>query len=279
VNIGEPASRGAGQGRALSIPNVTGGDKQHFATWAQDLEEVLPAATPASSIIFYGSQAVGGDINDNLTQCDDTARVEFLGFLVDIIREQVDPTALVQVNGIQGDFEFKVQRPSRFEAYCAGAQPGCRGQKVYWLFNNQVAFTGLANYNYAGTIEKVINPNASIPIVVVNPPWCERVLGGGAVRSAQSLSGSLSVTLTKWDVNRSFYVPATVAVTITLPLMAKCSPGDRITFLNTGSGGFALTINGNGSLINGASTFSVGSAQYSKATLETDAVSGWFQVA
>lgn len=260
------------------MANTTGSDKQQITPWDAHLLHRLPAAPPATSTIFYAAQACGRDVNGNMIQCDDTQRLEFLGFLVDIIRVQVDPVDVVQNNGISGDKEFDVVKPSRFTAYITAAAPGDEGKKVYWKFNNQVSYgpaDSLVNYNYAGTVEKVINATT----IIVTPPWIDRALGAGAVRSNQALSGSAGTTLTKWDVNRTFQVPAAAALTVTLPPVAKCSPGDRITFVNTGTGAQQVTLSGNGANINGAATSTaLGTAQYSKLTVETDGTQ-WLIVA
>lgn len=256
------------------MANTTGQNKLAVTPWTTDTVARLPAATPAAATTFYAAQAVMRDVSGNIVQCDDTIKGEFIGVLVDFVRTQVDTTNTVQVNGLVGDAMFDAIQPQEFTALIAAAAAGDEGKRVYWLYNNQVSYSPGTNGNYAGTVWLVKDSTH----VVVRPPWVTRGIGpGGAVNSTITLAaGSAAIALTKWDVNRTFLTGATLPQMITLPPVASCSPGDRITFIYTAAGGFQVTIDGSGAeTVNGAATVAMGVAQYSRMTVETDGTA-WY---
>lgn len=256
------------------MANTTGGDKVFVTPWTTDTSLRLPAAIPAASTTFYAGQAMMRDASGNLIQCDDTVKGEFVGIQMDIVRTTVDPTDQVQVNGLIGDKMFDVVQCQLFTALIAAAAAGDEGKKVYWLYNNQVSYSPGTNGNYAGTVWLVKDSTH----VVVRPPWTETPTSGGK-RSVMTLgAAAASVTLTKFDVNRTFLSPATVAQTVNLPDATKCSPGDQMSFVYTGAGGVQVTLDGSGAqTINGAATYALGLVQYSAVTIETDGAN-WYVV-
>jgi len=255
------------------MANTTGGDRPQYTPWTQDRTLILPAAIPSSSTTFYPGQAVMRDANGNMIQCDDTQKGEFIGFLQDFIRVQVDPADSVQQNGLLGDKMFEIIQPQMFTCLIASASAGQEGRKVYWTYNNQVSFSPGTNANFAGIVWFVKDSTH----VTVIPPWMCPPLGN---LGNNTLSGSAAtINLTKFDLRKTFQIPSSVSQTVYLPPVAFSGSGDRITFIQTGSTTQALTLSGYGGTekINGATTYSVGTSQYSKVTLESDTTQ-WFVV-
>lgn len=257
------------------MANTAGGDKIKANPWAIDQYVRLPWGPPAASVTVYAGQAVLRDGNGNLSQCDDTGKGEFVGIVRAFVRSDVNPADLVQTNGLAGDKQFDIEQPRKFNALIAAAAAGDEGRKVYWKFNNEVSYSPGTNGNYAGWVWQVLDATH----VIVACPWLDRPVGGGMKSNLALSATAATVTLTKWDVNRTFQLPATANQTVVLPPVAKCSSGDRLCFIYTGTLLRQMTLQGNAAeLINGANTLLLGTAQYSRATVETDGVV-WLQVA
>ncbi len=262
-----------------AIANTTGSNKPQVQPWNERRYLRLPAATPATSTIFYAAQAVGRDINGNIVQCDDTSKFDFIGFLTDIIRVQVDPVDVVQQNGLFGDKLFDVEQPITFKAIIAAAAPGDEGRVVFWRFNNEVSYSPGTNGNVAGRVWQVLNPTT----VTVLPPWVTTDYFGSA--ALMTIPGSQASTiLTKFDKGKTFLFPSTIAQAVTLPPANKVGNGDPITFIQTGTLAQVVTVSvGNaGDLINSslafaATSYALATAQGSKVQFQSDGISNWYQ--
>ncbi len=257
------------------MANTTGGDKILTTPWTAERGLRFPAATPTLAITFYAGQAIGRDASGNGVQMDDTAAAEFVGVLASLTRPVVDNLTAVFVNGVSGEILFQVIQPVSMTVKIAAAAGGDEGKNVYWKFNNEVQYLPGSYGNIAGVVWRVKDSTH----VEVIPPWAVGDLIG--TKGAQSLAGSAAaVQLTKFDAGKTIVCAPTVAQVITLPLLSQMGSGNRITFVNNGTGAFALTLAGKSSdLINGVAQFSVGSAQFSKATVEAAPDLGnWFVV-
>ena len=262
------------------MSNTQGGDKVFQTPWTTDRRLRLPAAIPATSTIFYGGQAAGRDVNGNFTQCDDTQKVEFIGITVDLVRTQVDPTDLVQLNGIQGDKQFNILQPQMFTALIASAAAGDEGRKVYWLYNNQVAYGGnVTNYNLAGMVWHVKDPTH----VAIVPPWMLADLLGS--KATMPLLTSGSVTLTKFDAGKTCILNNPTAQQITLPLSTKLGSGDQIVFFqrNAAPGAVTIAVQGSDLMYSlqgmAASSYNFAATAGLMHTFQTDGNGGWYVVA
>lgn len=225
---------------------------------------------PAAATTFYDGQAIGRDASGTLVQMDDTLKAEFVGFETDVIASSltVNPTDTL------GDKRAHIHRPYAFVALIAAAAAGDEGKKVYWLYNNQVAYTS-TNENLAGTVLGVIDTTH----VLVLAPWCRAITQGG-LQGTYTGATNTTVTLTKWDVNRLVIAPLqNPGATYILPQASKCSPGDEIRFIQTTSGKTltvqtALTTE----QVNGATQLTLATTQYTAARLVTDGVTSWYSV-
>jgi hypothetical protein len=256
------------------MPNTTGNDRPQVTPWVTNRSLKIPAATPATSTIFYGNQAIGRNAQGNAVQCDDTAKVQFVGFLEEYIRIQVDPIDNVQINGLQGDKMFEVLQPLMFKALVPLATVGQdEGRKVYWQFNNQVSFSPGNSGNLAGQVWFVNDPTH----VTVLPPWMlADLLGAPAILTLPTTGVQ---TLTKFDTGKTFWCAPATAQSITLPLATQCGSGDSLLFVNVGTTNIGPTLLPSGTnTINGLSSFAVSTAQWGRAIFQTDGVSQWVQV-
>ncbi len=115
--------------------------------------------------------------------------------------------------------------------------------------------------------------------VLIAPPWSPFFGHGGSYSSAKDAAATGTTTLTKRDVNKIVKVPNTAAVTMALPPVADCSPGDKFLFIKTTTDAFAFTLDGNASeTINGATTLASGTSQWSAIAIQTDGAA-WFATA
>lgn len=226
-------------------------------------------ALPLSgSITYYDGQAMGRDASGNLVQCDDTLKTEFVGFETDVIAAQLPVASTDTIGDKRGD----IDRPYAFVALIAAASAGQEGKKVWWLYNNQVAYSGLTNWNFAGTILGVLDSTH----VLVLAPWCMGVTQGGD-KGFVPITGA--TTLTKWDVNKAQVCNSGSAMAIALPAASSCSPGDAIPFVNINAASGTPTVSPAGSdKINGATSYIASTTQYAQWTLRCDGVSNWYVV-
>lgn len=221
----------------------------------------------SGSSTFYDGQALGRDASGTIVQMDDTAKAEFVGFETDVISSSL----VVNSTDSLGDKRAHIHRPYAFVALIAAAAAGDEGRKVYWLYNNQVAYSTTQS-NFAGTVLGVVDSTH----VLVLAPWLRGLTEGGdkGIFSAAAAAGT---TLTKWDANKVILMPLTSSEAITLPAAAKLSPGDKITFINTSSNSSTPTLTAAGAdTINGSATYAQSTTQYAVAVLRTDGVSKWF---
>jgi hypothetical protein len=183
----------------------------------------------------------------------------------------------VQLNGIQGDKQFTIEQPLMFTALIAAAAAGDEGRKVYWLYNNQVAYGGgVNNYNLAGMVWHVKDPTH----VVIVPPWMLADLLGS--KATVPISGNY--TITKFDMGKTFILNNAANVAITLPLSTKCGSGDQLVFFqkNASPGAATLTPQGSDviSSLNGLNqaTYTIPGTLGARQTIQTDGNGNWYVV-
>ena len=255
------------------MSNVTSpfGEKVTERRWANDLtlqQFLAQWAIPASTVTPYDGIAVGRNAAGTMFNLDDTVKGEFVGFNIDVIGSS---QTLSSTNTL-GDYKGNIRRPQAFQCLIASAAAGDEGKKVFWLYNNQVAYNGLTNWNFAGTVLGVVDSTH----VLVLPPWLHGVTQGD-VAGTPPITGTTAVVLNKFDTNKLQLVNITGSINITLPAATSLSPADAISFINIGSGGFTPTILPTGSdKINGGTSYAGSTTQYAQWTLKTDGVANWY---
>ena len=255
------------------MSNTTGQDRIAVTPWDAGRVSRLPSAIPAANFTMYGGQAIMRDGSGNLIQCDDTAKGEFVGVTVDILRVLVETTDTIQTNGFTGDKMFDVVQPILMKVLIAAAAGGDEGRKVYWKYNNEVSYSDGSFGNYAGTVWQVTDATH----VFVVPPWLDKSRVGSVAWLDVADS---AITLSKFDLGKTVRQSPTAARTITLPPVAQTSPGDRIAFFKANAAANQITIAGNAAKqINGSNTSTaLATSQYAKLTIESDGAA-WFIVA
>ncbi len=224
----------------------------------------------SGSVTYYDGQAVGRNAAGALVQCDDTAKCEFIGFETDVIASS-QPVASTDVLG-SPNVQGYIDRPYAFVCLIAAAAAGDEGKKVFWLYNNQVAYSGTTYANFGGTVLGVIDSTH----VLVLAPWCRGVYEGGDI-AITSRAATGTVTLNKFNVNSVVLMPLTAGATTNLPQASTLSPGDKITLINTSANTSTPTIAPfSGDTINGTSSYTQSTTQYAVAVFRTDGVTSWY---
>lgn len=239
---------------------------------APKLQDILAqyAIPNNGSTYFYSGQAMGRDASGNIVQMDDTLKAEFVGFNADTIGANY-PVNSTDAAGVRTG---TIDRPYAFVALIASAAAGQEGRKVYWLYNNQVAYSGgTVNCNFAGTVLGVLDSTH----VLVLGPWL-RGLTQGDTGGAAPITAS-ATTLTKWDINKLQSVTLVGNSTLILPAASSLSGGDTIAFVRLDNTADSFVISPNGSdKINGGSTYTSSTTQFAQWSLRTDGVSNWYVV-
>ena len=253
------------------MANTTGlTNKIQQTPWTTDRRLELGCETVASTTFFYDGQAVGRDSSGNMVNMDDTAACEFIGVLQCIVdNEQVNTTDKV------GDTIFRVLQPQMIICNIAAAAAGDEGKKVFWQYNETVAYNGLTNFNLAGTVWQVLSATQ----VVVLPPWLSRTFGGqGGDVATLPGPNSGTTTFTKYNINRNYICNDTASLTINLPVSTTVSPGDQVSFWKIGSGAntIKLAVQGTDSINSATTTFGSTTVQFNKTIAQTDGNGNWY---
>jgi hypothetical protein len=255
------------------MSNIANAFAEKLTVRAWDCEPQLTGSVeaaftiPASSVTFYDGQALGRDVNGTIVNIDDTVKAEFIGIQKFAITEPVSSTDTV------GQKYAFAHRPYAYVALIASAAKGQEGQRVYWLYNNQVAYGGVTNWNVAGTVLAVVDSTHVLVLV----PWLSRYFGGSHL-GTEIGAATGTMTLTKFDANKDFLMPITGNVTINLAATSVYSPSDDITFIKTTSNADSIVFVPAGADSINASTTTYGSStvQFHFTTLKTDGAGQWY---
>ena len=254
------------------MANITSsfGEKPSRRAWNTEPQlakgsKLSALAVPGSGSLTIYEQAVGRDASGTIVQMDDTAKAEFVGFSTDAS----SPLTISSTDTAGDKMLEAIDRPYAFQCLIASAAKGDEGKKVYWLYNNQVSYSAGNSGNYAGTVLGVIDSTH----VLVLCPWCQGIYAGN--RGLLPLgTGSHTITLTKFDINKTFTGNDSVTQTVNLPVSTKCSPGDAIHFINIGTNSITFAAQGSDT-ING--TGGMSTTTFASAIVETDASNNWYQ--
>lgn len=192
-------------------------------------DEIVEFLLPATAATYYPGEMIGLDTSGYAVKCADAASVQFVG----LNAEAVDITVLSTDSA--GDKRIKVKRPKEgFAMYIAAAVLADVGKKCYAAFSNEAQYSTGTYGNFLGVVKEYI----SATMVLIQPPgWNEKPVGVARIMAATGAQ-----TLTKYDLNKTIFVPNTAALTITLPAMADTQAGDTLTFVKTSSAAEIITI-------------------------------------
>lgn len=252
-----------------NLTGVSPSNRPQETPWTTERGLIIGNETFTTDTTIYLRQAVGRDVSGLLVQMDDTAKAEFIGFVTSPFTNQV-----IDSGDAANDKKYTVSQPQMFTAKIASAAAGDEGKRVYWLYNNEVAYTPGSNGNFAGWVQKVEGSTQ----VAVLPPWMGAVTDGNNKGLLSLGVGSGTVTLTKHDVNKDFTGTPTATVTVKLPVSTKCSPGDKMEFINLGSDTFTINfaVQSTDSINLGTTAISSATTQFGRTVVETDAALNWY---
>ncbi len=228
-------------------------------------------AIPASgSITFFDGQAVGRLLG-NIVQMDDTAVAEFVGFETDVIA----PSLTVFSTDALGDKRAKIHRPYAFGALISSCALGDEGRKVYWAFNNQVAYS-TTFLNYAGTVLGILDSTH----VLVLAPWVNPFNTGDSGHPSQVVFAPLAANAAlSPSLPRNYIITKAGVCNLTLTAPVVTTDDGKSIIINSATA-FAHTLTTVGLLQTGAAAVNVATfAAFAGTRLELTAYQGkWLAV-
>lgn len=218
-----------------------------------DNREAYPL--PATDQTFYPFGMVGVNVLGYLAKYDDAASLQFVGIVGESHFRDLDGT------GSAGDDTLEVLQPWVFLVAFSSVAITDEGKIAYASDDQTGALTGGTFGNPIGIIHKWKSSTAA---------WIRPILGGS--RNIQGASRTMAATgaqsVTKFDLNKTIFLPNTAAYTLTLPAVADTQAGDRLRFIKSTTDAFAVTLDGNASeTIDGAATYAAIDAFYDAAVL------------
>jgi len=217
--------------------------------------------TLSTETTFYRNALVGIDITGYYCKGDDTQS----WILAGVVRGDQGTPVLPAGTAGDGTIDLDIQRPQALELKIASVAVTDIGKKVYAVDDQTGTLNAstLTYANFIGTVLDVVATNIALVELCYDGLAGHRKHG-----TAKWLAATGNQTLTKYDLNKTFFIPNTEALTITLPAVADTQAGDELRFLKTSADAFAATLDGNGSeTIDGAATLATIDAQFDCATL------------
>lgn len=217
--------------------------------------------TLAAETRFYANAMIGVDVTGYYCKGDDAQAWAFAG----VVRgEQGNPVLPAGTAG-DGTLELDVHQPFRFELAVASVAVTDIGKPVYASYD-QTGTLDPSALTYANLVGFVVDVVAS-GIALVEPCY-DGVAANARLMAARFLGATGAQTVYKTDLGKTIFLPNTAAYTVTLPAVADCPAGSRLTFVKTTSDAFAATLDGNAAeTIDGATTLATLDAQYDTAIL------------
>lgn len=210
---------------------------------------------------YYPGELLGMNASGYVTKLDDTASLGFIG-VCDEGAEVVVPSG-----ASAGDYSLLVSRPRYIGVKTSGAAITDVGRTVYAAYNDEVSFSPGTYGNVIGTVHEFKTATR----VIVKVTHGVGAQANREVGAATTLAATGTVTLTKFDLNKTIFCPNTAGQTVNLPAVALASAGDRLTFVKTSADAAAVTLDGNSSeTIDGATTLATIDADNDTAVLVTN---------
>lgn len=217
--------------------------------------------TLSAETTFYVHALIGTDITGYLCKGDDTQS----WLLAGVVRGQEGNPVLPAGTAGDGTLELKIHKPKYLEITLASVAVTDIGKPVYAV-DDQTVTLDASTRTYANLVGVVADK------VAANIAKVELAYGGlaahGALGAAKFMAATGAQSLTKYDLNKTIFLPNTAAFTLTLPAIANCPAGTWLTFVKTTSDAQAVTLDGSDSeTIDGSATLATIDAQYDCAKL------------
>jgi len=223
-----------------------------------DTRRYWPLVSTAQT--YYPGEMIGLNTAGFAGKCDDSASYQFLGL--------AEQRLTVPAGAANGQYQLLVERPQMFSMAIASVSTADIGKLVHAKFSNEAAFTPGTYGNAIGVV--VARLRATEALIAPLPRGNMRGHGGARVLAATG-----NQALTRFDLNKTIFLPNTAAYTVTLPAIADTQPGDELRFVKTTADAHAVILDGDGSeTIDGNATYTAIDAQFDAATLVSDGA-GW----
>lgn len=213
--------------------------------------------TLASETTYYTHAMVGVDTSGYLSKFDDAESMIFAG----LVRGEEGNPVLPAGTAGDGTIDLSISRPDAFELAIASVAVTDIGKKVYATFDQTGTLDASAT-TYANLIGIVVDVVAS-GIALVEPVY-DGIAANARLKAAKVMAATGAQSLTKFDLNKTIFVPNTATLTITLPAVADTQAGDELDIVKShASDTNAITLDGNASeTIDGATTLATLDAPY-----------------
>lgn len=208
---------------------------------------------------FYPNALVGLLTSGYLDKMDDAASKQLSGVVGSIQQE-------VLSGGSNGDNSLPVNEPRFVRMTFSSIAVGDVGKTVYALDDQTGTLDPSATTysNVLGTLHQRESATVGVVDLAYGGKRANATLGAARVMAA---TGAQS--LTKYDLNKTIFVPNTAALTLTLPAVADTQAGDTLKIVKShASDTNAVTLDGNASeTIDGGATLATLDAPYDTAEL------------
>ncbi len=226
-------------------------------------------ATLSAETTFYVNALMGLSTAGYGNKFDDAASYVLDG----VVRGREGNPVMAAATAGDANHEIDLHKPLYLEIALASVAKGDIDKPCYAV-DDQTATLDPSTRTYANLIGKVVDKVAT-SIALVELAY-DGVAANRRLGAAKFLAATGAQSLSKWDVNKTIFVPNTAAFTITLPAVADCPAGSLLTFVKTTSDAFAATLDGSGAeTIDGAATLATVDAQYDTVQLVSNG-SAWF---
>lgn len=208
--------------------------------------------------VFYPNALIGLLTSGYADKLDDAASKMLAGVMAGAQQE-------VLSGGSNGDNSLYVNEPRFARLTFASIAVTDVGKTVYAV-DDQTGIcdpSGLTYANPIGVLAQRESATVGVVQLVYGGKAANKVLG-----ACRWMAATGAQSLTKYDLNKTIFLPNTAAFTLTLPAAADTQPGDELHFVKTTSDAAAVTLDGNASeTIDGSATLATLDAQYDCATL------------
>lgn len=188
---------------------------------------------------IYPNAMIGLGTDGYLAKMDDTASLLFFGVSAD--NDGGGGRLLPAGTAGDGTLELQCQQPRRLEVTLASVAVTDIGKTCYALFDNAVTLDATAT-TYANVVGQVVAVVAS-GVALVELAY-DGVAGNARLGAAKTLAATGTITLTKWDMNKTIFITNTAAQSIILPAVAGAAIGGFLQFVKQSTDAQIATLDG-----------------------------------
>jgi len=246
------------------VSNATTAVKKGVVRWTDEFAE-RSADTLAAATTFYQNAMVGVDEAGYLKKFDDTAAMLFVG----VVRGDQGNPKLPAGTANDGTLQLPYQKPRYLELQITSIAVTDIGKTVYAV-DDQTGTLNYAAVTFANVVGQVVDVVAT-NIALVELCY-DGVAGNERLKAAKRLAATGAQTISMFDLGKTLFCANTAALTLTLPAVANCQAGRRLTIIKDhASDTNAITLDGNGAeTIEGSATVNSQDAPYDVVSITTN---------